>query len=127
MRIDGHPAAVVDHGQAVADVEDDLDPRRMAGDGLVHAVVDDFGGKVMECPLVGAADIHAGAAADRFEPFQYLDLRGVVAVGRGLVAVEQIVTHAMAIRGRQGRWQARFFAASGQVAGLPFVAFSEHR
>src|SRR3546814_6160700 len=65
----------------------------------------------LECALVGSADIHAGAAANGLEPFQHLDLRSVVAVGGGARGVEQIVTHRMAIRGWEGRWQARFWAA----------------
>ena len=36
MRIDRHTAAVVDYGQPVADVERDLDPRRMARDGFIR-------------------------------------------------------------------------------------------
>src|SRR3546814_17141382 len=70
----------------------------------------------LECALVGSADIHAGAAANGLEPFQHLDLRSVVAVGGGVRGVEQIVTHRMAIRGREGRWQARFWAARTHLA-----------
>src|SRR5690606_37120418 len=116
MRIDRHAAPVVDDGQPVADVERDLDARRMAGDGFVHAVVDDLGGEMVERALVGAADIHAGAAADGFESLKHLDLRSVVAVGGGARGVEQIVTHKMAIRGGEGRWQARFCAALAHLA-----------
>ena len=83
VRVDGDAAAVVGDGQAVAGLEADLDARRMAGDRLVHGIVDDFGGEVVKRPRVGAADIHAGAAADRLEPFEHLDRRGVVAVGVG--------------------------------------------
>src|SRR3546814_9330092 len=48
VRVDRHTAAVVDDGQPVADVEDDLDPVRMAGHRLVHAVVDHLGGEVVD-------------------------------------------------------------------------------
>ena len=50
------------------------------GDGLVHGVVEHFGHEMMHGPLVGAADIHAGAAADGFQPLQHLDILGGVAV-----------------------------------------------
>src|SRR3546814_2012852 len=64
VRVDRHTAAVVDDGQPVADVEDDLDPVRMAGHRLVHAVVDHLGGEGVERALVGAPDVHAGARAE---------------------------------------------------------------
>ena len=116
MRVDRHAAAVVDDCQAVADVERHLDPVRMARDGLVHAVVDHLGGEVVQRAFVGAADIHAGAAANGLKPFEYFDLRGIVAVGRGGGAVEQIVTHMLAIGGRKGRWQARFSGPRAYLA-----------
>ena len=52
------------------------------GQRLVHGVVDDFGEQVMQRLFVGAADIHAGAAADRLEPFEHLDVgRGIAGLG----------------------------------------------
>ena len=82
MRIDRDAAAVVGDGQAVAGAELDLDPGGEAGDGLVHGIVDDFGGEVVEGAGVGPADIHAGAAANRLEPLEHLDRGRVIAVGR---------------------------------------------
>ena len=83
MRVDRDAAAVVDDGQAVAGLERDLDAAGVAGDRLVHRIVDDLGGEVVEGARVGAADVHAGAAADRLEPFEHLDRACVIAVGRG--------------------------------------------
>ena len=83
MRVDRDAAAIVGDRQAVARLQRDLDPRRMAGDRFVHAVVDDFGGEVVKRALVGPADIHARAAADRLEPLEHLDRGSVVAVGGG--------------------------------------------
>ena len=60
----------------------DLDAGGVAGDRLVHRIVDDLGGEVVERALVGAADVHAGAAADGLEPLEHLDRGGVVTVGR---------------------------------------------
>ena len=57
---------------------DDLDEGRMAGDRLVHRVVDHLGEEMMQRVGVGAADIHARAAAHRLEPLQHLDRGGVV-------------------------------------------------
>ncbi len=42
---------------------------------LVHRVVDHLGEQVVERLLVGAADIHARPAADRFQTLQNLDAR----------------------------------------------------
>jgi hypothetical protein len=44
----------------------------------------------MERPLVRAADIHSGTAADRLEPFEHFDRMGVVIGRGGSVGREQI-------------------------------------
>ena len=79
MRIDRDAAAIVAHDDAAIGVELELDAAGMAGDRLVHRVVEHFGDEVMERALVGAADIHAGAAADRLQPFEDLDVLGRIA------------------------------------------------
>ena len=79
MRIDRNAAAIVGDGDEAVGLHLDLDPVGMAGERLVHGVVDHFGEQVMQRLLVGAADIHAGAAAHRLEPFQNLDVLGGVA------------------------------------------------
>ena len=81
MRVDRHAAAVVADRQAVSGRELDLDAAGVAGDRLVHRIVDHLGGEVVERALVGAADVHAGAAADGLEPFEHLDRGCVIAVG----------------------------------------------
>ena len=84
MRIDRNAAAIVGDGEEAVGFELDLDPIGMPGERLVHGIVDDFGEQVMQRLLVGAADIHAGAAAHRLEPFQHLDVtRGIALLGRG--------------------------------------------
>ena len=57
----------------------DLDEGRMAGQRLIHGVVDHFGEQMVQRLLVGAADIHAGPAAHRLEPFEHLDITRRVA------------------------------------------------
>ena len=82
MRIDRDAAAVVGDGQKAVGAKFDLDERCMPGQRLVHGVVDDFGEQMMQRLFVGAADIHAGAAAYRLEPFEHLDIgRGVAGFG----------------------------------------------
>jgi len=80
MRIDRDAATVVTDYNPVARGELDLDSRGIAGDGLVHSIVEHFGGEVMQPAFVGAADIHAGAAAHRLEPFENLDILCGIAV-----------------------------------------------
>ena len=56
----------------------------VAGDRLVHGVVEHLGEEVMQGLLVGAADIHAGAPAHRLQPFQHLDVGSGIAFLAGL-------------------------------------------
>lgn len=59
--------------QEAFSVQLDLDQLGMAGHGLVHGVVQHLGEQVVERPLIRAADVHAGAFADRLQTLQYLD------------------------------------------------------
>ncbi len=59
----------------------------MAGDRFVHGIVENLGREVVQRGVVGAADIHAGAAADRFQALQNLDVLGGV-IGRVVFRVE---------------------------------------
>ena len=87
MRIDRDAAAVVGDGQEAVGAKLHLDAGGVAGDGLVHRIVDHLGEEVMQRLLVGAADIHAGPAAHRLQPFEHLDVvRGVAAFGRPIAA-----------------------------------------
>ncbi len=74
MRIDGNAAAVVGDGDKAVGRHLDFDPVGVAGERLVHGVVDHLGEEVMQRLLVGAADIHAGPPAHRLEPLQHFDM-----------------------------------------------------
>ena len=76
MRVDRDAAAVVGDGDEAVGAELDLDPRGVAGDRLVHGVVDHLGEEVVQPLLVGAADVHARPPADRLQPLQHLDVGG---------------------------------------------------
>lgn len=55
----------------------------MAGDRLSIDAVVDLGEEMMQRFLVGAADIHAGAATHRLQPFENLDIGSrIAATGR---------------------------------------------
>ena len=56
-----------------------------AGERFVDGVVDDLVDHVVKPgAVIGVADVHAGALANRLEALEDLDLVGVVVVGRGL-------------------------------------------
>ena len=99
VRIDRNAAAVVGHGEEAVRAKLHLDEARMPRQRLVHGVVDRLGEEVVQRLLVGAADIHAGAAAHRLEPLQHLDVvGGIAALGRPPIAA----TTALALRRRSG-------------------------
>ena len=90
MRVDRDAAAVVGNGEEAVGVHFHFDEGGVPGQRLVHGVVDHLGEQMMQRLFVGAADIHAGPAPYRLEPFEHLDVGGGVAVlgagaaGRGL-------------------------------------------
>ena len=97
MRIDRHAAPVVDHSDEAVGRHAHVDPVGVAGERLVHRIVDHLGEQVMERLLVGAADIHAGPPAHRLEPLQHLDMaRGIAGLGaaRGLGGARRLAAQA---------------------------------
>ena len=74
MRIDRNAAAIVGDGQEAVGAQFDFDEGGVARQRLVHGVVDDLGEQMMQRLFVGAADIHAGPAANRLEAFEHLDI-----------------------------------------------------
>ena len=80
MGIDRNAAAVVTHGDPAFGAELQFDAGGKPGHRLVHRIVERLGGEVMQPALVGAADIHAGAAAHRLQAFEDLDVLGGVAL-----------------------------------------------
>ena len=111
MRIDRDAAAVIGDGQKSVGAQFDLDERGMPGQRFVHGVVDDFGEQMMQRLFVGAADIHAGAAAYRLQSFQHLDVgRGIAGLGAGRP------------RRRLGRGAALRFRPEEVVGGFGFCS-----
>ena len=80
----GMPRPVVAHRHHVVGAELEVDETRVPGHRLVHRVVEELGDQVVHRRLVGAADIHAGAAADGLQAFEDLDVScGILAGGGG--------------------------------------------
>ena len=78
MGIDRNTAAIVGHADEAVRLHLDFNPIGVAGQGLVHGVVDDFGKQVMQRLFVRPADIHSRPTADRLKPLQHLDMFGGV-------------------------------------------------
>ncbi len=79
MRIDRYAAAIVCHREIAILLKIDIDEIGVASHRFVHGIVDDFGEKVMQRPLIRSANIHAGAAANRLKPFENLNIRSTIA------------------------------------------------
>src|SRR6185436_16518048 len=76
-------AAVVEHRHRVVGVDGEHDFVAVAGERLVHCVVDDFEHHVVQAGAIGGvADVHPGALAHRLEALQDLDAVGFVAPTR---------------------------------------------
>ncbi len=78
VKIHRNAAAVVDHGDGVIVVDDDVDFGSVAGHGFIHRVVDYFVDQVMEAHFPGGTDIHGGAEPYCLQTFQNLDTTGIV-------------------------------------------------
>jgi hypothetical protein len=117
MRVDRDAAAVIGHADEAVGLHLDLDEGRMAGQGLVHGVVDHLGEQMMQRLLIGPADIHAGPAAHRLEPFEHLDVaRGIAGLGSAAARLAL----AAAARRRVGQ-------AGEQVASFWLCGFAHAR
>jgi hypothetical protein len=105
-------AAVVDDGDGVVGVDGDDDVVAVAGQRLVDRVVDDLEDQVMQTGAIGGvADVHAGALAHRFQPFEDLDAAFAVAgFGRVLGGLTRLLVACVGHEGldscRWGLWPA---------------------
>jgi hypothetical protein len=64
----------------VVRMDRDLDVRAVAGERLVHRVVDDLVDEVVQAARAGRADVHARPLAHGLQALQDLDLTGRVVV-----------------------------------------------
>jgi hypothetical protein len=78
MRSTGMPRPLSTMVMRLPGCQRHVDARGVAGDRLVHRIVEHFGGEMVERALVDAADIHARAAADGFKTLEHLDRGGVI-------------------------------------------------
>ena len=97
VHVHGNAAAVVDHGDAVVVVHDDVDLVAIAGHGFVDGVVHDFPDQMMQAQLGGRADVHRRALAHRFEAAENFDRGGVVAVTRSFAGHRFFLSHIVCV------------------------------
>ncbi len=74
VRIDGNAAAIVGDGHKTAGLHLDFNPVGMAGQRLIHRVVNDLGKQVVQRFFIGAADVHPGTSAYRLQALKHLDV-----------------------------------------------------
>ena len=70
VEVDREAAAVVGDRDATVGQQDHVDGVAVAGHGLVDGVVHDLPDQVVEAPLTGGTDVHAGTLADCLQPLQ---------------------------------------------------------
>ena len=91
MDLDRDAAAVVADGDGSVGVNGHLDPRAVAGQMLVDGVVEHLEDAVVETALIGIADVHPGALADRLESLKLVDLGGsVLLTTRGVLLLGNV-------------------------------------
>ena len=100
MGIDRDAAPIVTDDHGSVDAQGQIDAIGMPGHGFVHGIIQHLRNEMMKRALIRAANIHAGTPANRFQPFQNLDILGGIVGGLSRVRLEKI-SHArsMAVQG----------------------------
>ncbi len=78
MKVDGNTATIVDHRNAIIDVNSHFDRVAMASQRFVDGVIDDFKNEMVETSLARVTDIHAWPFSNGFQAFQNLYVIGIV-------------------------------------------------
>ena len=73
VHVDRNATTVVHDPHAATFEQRDLDGVAETRQGLVDGVVHDLPHQMVQAALAGRTDIHAGALADRLEPFEHGD------------------------------------------------------
>ena len=107
MGVHGHAAPIIDHRQAAVGVERDFDGFGVAGQCLVHAVIDDLLGQMVRARGLGE---HTRSLSNRIQPGEHFDIGGIVLIGHS-----KSQTGVMAGQGKPGtdRWQEMVRLAQG--------------
>lgn len=94
MVIYRNAAAVVGNSYRQVGIDDDVNPVRIAGNGLVHGVVKDFRYQMVQRLFVRSADIHAGAVSYRIKSFQNFNIARRIFFFGGSCGIFKQIAHA---------------------------------
>src|SRR5690606_8971891 len=72
--INRNAAAVVEHADAAIREHRDVDRVAVPRESLIHRVIDNLVDEVVETSRTRRPDVHTRSLANRFEPFENLDL-----------------------------------------------------
>ena len=78
MNIDRNTAAIVAHRNAAFDMHCNLDLVAKSGEMFVDRIVEHLENHVVQTALVRVANVHPRPFSDRFQTFEFVNLRGVV-------------------------------------------------
>ena len=78
VHVHGDAAAVVADGAGAIDVDGHVDLRARTGQMLVDGVIQHLENAVVQTPFVRRPDVHARPLADTRQPFELVDLGGVI-------------------------------------------------
>ena len=78
LNVHGDAAAVVGDGDGIALVDGHGDVPAVARQRFIHGVVHDLIDQMVQTRHTGRADVHAGPLSDRLQPFEHLNLTGVI-------------------------------------------------
>ena len=81
MLVNGNAATVITNGYRVVGIKANFNPIGVSCDGFIHRVIKNFANQMVQGAFICAADIHAGALANRFQSFKDFDRRSVIICG----------------------------------------------
>ena len=70
MNVHRNTTAIVDHGDAIIDVNRYINLVAVAHQSFVNGVIHNFIDEVMKSPFTGITNVHSWALSDRLQPFQ---------------------------------------------------------
>ena len=97
MHIHGNAAAVIDDGDAVVVMDDDIDLVAIAGQRFIHRVIYHLPNQVVQTLLGGRADIHRRTFAHGLEIAQHFDRGSVVPMTRSFAGHRLFLTHIVCV------------------------------
>ena len=96
MRVYGNSATVIPNGQRIVFIVVNLNPIGMTSYGFIHRIIEHFGGKVVQRPIVSTSNEHARTLSDRLQALQDLDCGRIIDLLGGIARADALETHGSA-------------------------------